>query len=163
MGMTTPAGSGRKKKRLMADINVTPMVDVMLVLLVIFMITAPIIKQIDALQVTLPQVEGQPAQTILTEDARTLVISPEGEVSRSDAKSFEDHFASNAALIDDLKGYRQECEKEKKSPVVVIAGDRVAKWERVMQVWNCVKSAGITQISFQVDERKPGAESGIAR
>src|SRR5579863_9728506 len=102
MAMASPsAGGGKKKKRLMADINVTPMVDVMLVLLVIFMITAPIIKQIDALQVTLPQVQGQPAQTILTEDARTLVISSEGVVSRSDAKNFDDHFASNEALIDD--------------------------------------------------------------
>ena len=42
----------------MADINVTPMVDVMLVLLVIFMITAPVIKQIEGLSVDLPQLKG---------------------------------------------------------------------------------------------------------
>ena len=33
--------------------------------------------------------------------------------------------------------YREDCEKGKRTPVVVIAGDRAAKWERVMQVWNC--------------------------
>ena len=151
MGTTPPSGS---KKRLMAEINVTPMVDVMLVLLVIFMITAPVIKQIDALQVALPQVQGQPAQTILTEDARTLVVAPDGAVSRGDAKSADAYFESNAALIEDLKLYRDDCEKGKKMPVVVIAGDRSAKWERVMQVWNCVKTAGITQVSFQVDSGK---------
>ena len=161
MAMTgAPGGTGKRKKRLMADINVTPMVDVMLVLLVIFMITAPMIKQIDALQVSLPQVQGQPVQTILTEDARTLVISPDGLVSRSEAKTFDDHYQSNDALIDDLKNYRRECEQGKKSPVVVIAGDRVAKWERIMQVWNCVKSAGITQISFQVDSGKAEPAAG---
>src|SRR5438270_10784828 len=119
-----PAPSSGRKRRLVADINVTPMVDVVLVLLVIFMITAPVIKQIDALQVTLPQVQGQPAQTIITEDARTLVVWPDGSVSRADAKSSDEHFESTAALIEDLKLYRDDCEKGKKTPVVVIGGDR---------------------------------------
>src|SRR5205823_2977792 len=140
-----PAPSSGRKRRLVADINVTPMVDVVLVLLVIFMITAPVIKQIDALQVTLPQVQGQRAQTIVTEDARTLVVWPDGSVSRADARTPEDRYESTAALIEDLKAYGDDCEKGKKMPVVVIAGDRSAKWERVMQVWNCVKTAGITQ------------------
>ncbi len=75
MGTTAASSSGRKRKKsLMADINVTPMVDVMLVLLVIFMITAPVIKSIEGLSVDLPQLKGEPAQTIVTEDARTIVI-----------------------------------------------------------------------------------------
>jgi biopolymer transport protein ExbD len=108
-------------------------------------------------------VQGQPAQTILTEDARTLVIAPDGSVSRSDAKATDDPFADTDALINDLKSYREQCEKDKKPPVVVIAGDRVAKWERVMQVWNCVKSAGITQISFQVEAGKSSRAAGSLR
>lgn len=150
MGMG--AGPGGGKKRPVSDINVTPMVDVMLVLLVIFIITAPVIKQIDGLQVSLPQgLPGAPPETIITEDARTLVINPEGYVIRPGSTNVEDHYPSMALLIEDMKLYKEESAKAQKAPVVVIAGDRDAKWERVMQVWNAVKSAGITQVSFQTD------------
>jgi biopolymer transport protein TolR len=154
MGMAGPGGG--KKKRPMADINVTPMVDVMLVLLVIFVITAPVIKQIDGLQVNLPrEMPGQPTETIVTEDARTLVISPEGFVVRPGSANADDHYQSMAALIEDLKIYKEDSDKAQKAPVVVIAGDREARWEKIMQVWNAVKSAGITQVSFQVDSNAP--------
>src|SRR4051812_47042495 len=144
MAMGTSTGGTRQRRRgFMADINVTPMVDVMLVLLVIFMITAPIIKQIEGLQVDVPQLQGDKPETILTEDARTVVISADGTISRGDAKSIEDHYDSTGALIEDLKVYREDATKAGRPPVVVIAGDRAAKWERVMQVWNCVKSAGV--------------------
>ncbi len=56
-----------------------------------------------------------------------------------------------SALADDVKLYREDCEKGKKTPVVVIAGDRDAHWERVMQVWNAVRNSGVSQISFQVE------------
>jgi biopolymer transport protein TolR len=149
MGMS---GSGGGSKRPVSEINITPMVDVMLVLLVIFMVTAPVIKQIDALQVNLPLLEGQPSETIVTEDARTLAINPDGTVAKAGSKTVEESYGSMAELITELKAYREESEKGKKTAVVVIAGDREAKWERVMQVWNAAKTAGITQISFQVDD-----------
>ncbi len=154
MAMGTPAGpspGGRHKKRLMADINVTPMVDVMLVLLVIFMITAPVIKQIEGLSVDLPQLAGQPAQTIVTEDARTIVIGQDGTIGRPGPKGSDAPYGSMTALADDVKLYREDCEKQKKTPVVVIAGDREARWERIMQVWNIVRNSGVSQISFQVE------------
>jgi biopolymer transport protein TolR len=155
MGMGAASSGG--KKRPMSDINVTPMVDVMLVLLVIFMVTAPVIKQIEGLEVKLPQLKGQPTQTIVTEDARTLVISPDGSVSREGAKSADDHYDKLEDLIVELKAYKEECEKGKKTPVVVIAGDRDAKWERIMQVWNAVRNADITQVSFQCEDTGKGA------
>ena len=161
MGMS--AGPSGGKKRPMSDINVTPMVDVMLVLLVIFVITAPVIKQIDGLQVNLPQgLPGAPPETIITEDARTLVINPEGYVIRPGSTAVEDHYPSMALLIEDMKLYKEDSDKAQKAPVVVIAGDRDAKWERVMQVWNAVKSAGISQISFQTDSGGMSSEPADA-
>jgi biopolymer transport protein TolR len=149
--MSMSAGSPGGKKRAMSEINVTPMVDVMLVLLVIFMVTAPIIKQIEGLEVKLPELKGQPAQTIVTEDARTLVISPDGRVAKEGAKTADDAYEKLDDVIVDLKAYKEECDKGKKTPVVVIAGDREAKWERIMQVWNAVRNSGITQVSFQCE------------
>lgn len=161
--MAMGAAPGGGKKRPMSDINVTPMVDVMLVLLVIFVITAPVIKQIDGLQVNLPQgLPGAAPETIVTEDARTLVINPEGYVIRPGGTTTEEHYPSMQELIEELKLYREESDKAQKAPVVVIAGDRDARWERVMQVWNAVKSAGITQVSFQADSGGPMTDAPAA-
>jgi biopolymer transport protein TolR len=165
--MSMSTGGSKGKKSPMADINVTPMVDVMLVLLVIFMITAPVIKQIDALDVNLPKLQGQPAQTIVTEDARTIVIKGDGSVTKADNKGSNDAYETLTPLIAELKEYKADCDKNQKPPVVVIAGDRDAHWERIMQVWNAVKTAGISQISFQVEageNKTPGktADAGGA-
>src|ERR1051325_8534992 len=122
MGMS--AGGGGGKKRAVAEINVTPMVDVMLVLLVIFMITAPSIKQIEGMEVNLPELkEGSGAETILTEDAWTIAITAEGQIARQGSKKAEDSYAKLTELIDDLKKYKADSEKAQKKPAVVIAGD----------------------------------------
>src|SRR5690349_13921503 len=124
MGMS--GSGGRGGRRPVSEINVTLMVDVMLVRLVSFMVTAPAIKQIDALQVNLPMLEGQPSETIVTEDARTLAINPDGTVAKAGSANAEESYASMAELIAELKTYREESEKGKKTAVVVIAGDREA-------------------------------------
>src|SRR5438445_613121 len=70
MGMSAGTTGGRK--RAVAEINVTPMVDVMLVLLVIFMITAPSIKQIEGMEVNLPELkEGSAAETTTEPEIET--------------------------------------------------------------------------------------------
>src|SRR5579862_6041876 len=149
MGMSAGASGG--KKRAVAEINVTPMVDVMLVLLVIFMITAPSIKQIDGMEVSLPELKkDSAAETILTEDAWTVAISAEGNIARNGSKTIDDTY-SIAELVEDLKKYKSESEKAQKKPAVVIAGDKDVKYQIVMQVWNAVKVAGIRNVSFQVD------------
>jgi len=160
MGMS--AGGGGGKKRAVAEINVTPMVDVMLVLLVIFMITAPSIKQIEGIEVDLPVLAESSAEQILTEDARTVAILQDGTVVRPASKTGDDKkpgqlypsYESMKELIADLKKYNEECKAAQKKPVVVIAGHRSAEYQRVMQVWNAAKAAGVKQVCFQVDSKK---------
>jgi biopolymer transport protein TolR len=148
MGMSAGGGG---KKRAVAEINVTPMVDVMLVLLVIFMITAPSIKQIDGMEVNLPELkQNSAAETILTEDAWTVAINAEGNIARNGAKTIDDTY-SISELVEDLKKYKAESDKAQKKPAVVIAGDKDTKYQVVMQIWNAVKVAGIRNVSFQVD------------
>src|SRR5271166_5729623 len=67
-GLTGP-GNGKKRYRPMAEINVTPLVDVMLVLLIIFMVTAPMITS--SVNVNLPQANAKPAQA----DAKPITIT----------------------------------------------------------------------------------------
>jgi biopolymer transport protein TolR len=154
MGMS--AGTTGGKKRAVAEINVTPMVDVMLVLLVIFMITAPSIKQIEGMEVNLPELkEGSAAETILTEDAWTVAVTAEGQVARRGSKKAEDTYPNLTELVGDLKKYREESEKSQKKPAVVIAGDKDAKYKDIMLVWNAVKVSGIRNVSFQVDSQAP--------
>ena len=163
MGMNAGGAKGGRKQP-MSEINVTPMVDVMLVLLVIFMITAPSIKQIEALEVNLPQLQqGESAETILTEDACTVPITADGQVGRPGSKKLDDHYENLTQLQDDLKVYKEESEKAKKQAVVVIAGDREAKYERVIQVWNAVKRSGIRHISFQVEGKAAEAPAAAGK
>jgi biopolymer transport protein TolR len=157
MGMS--AGGSGGKKRAVAEINVTPMVDVMLVLLVIFMITAPSIKQIEGMEVNLPEIKtNSAAETILTEDAWTVAITAEGQVAKRGSKKTDDTYGNMSELVDDLKKYKEESDKSQKKPAVVIAGDKDAKYQVVMQVWNAVKVAGIRNVSFQVDAGAGGDE-----
>lgn len=154
MGMSAGTTTGRK--RAVAEINVTPMVDVMLVLLVIFMITAPSIKQIEGMEVNLPELkEGSAAETILTEDAWTVAITAEGHVARRGSKKVEDTYNSLGELVVDLKKYKEESEKAQKKPAVVIAGDKDTKYKDIMLAWNAVKVSGIRNVSFQVDSQAP--------
>ena len=63
----------RRKRRLMAGINVVPYIDVMLVLLIIFMITAPLLQQ--GVNVDLPDVDAQPLDPDLLDDNEQLILS----------------------------------------------------------------------------------------
>jgi len=67
------AGSGRPKRRLMGEINVVPYIDVMLVLLIIFMITAPLLTQ--GIKVELPKAAAEPIDARAVNNIEPLVLS----------------------------------------------------------------------------------------
>ncbi len=149
---TAPVARGKGKRvRSNAEINVTPLVDVMLVLLVIFMITAPTLKE--GFQVTLP--EATETNSVHVQDARLIIITEEGFVLKNQAATPEDRYEKLGELVTDLKGFKAECEREKRAPVVVINGDRRASYERFIQVWNAVRQSGISQVGFQVEPSGP--------
>lgn len=146
MSMTVGGG----KRRITSEINVTPLVDVMLVLLVVFMITAPAMKE--GFQVELPK--AVETQSIHVVNARSVIVTQEGFVLRNQAKTAEDRYEQLGKLVDDLKIYKTECDHTKGEavqPVVLIVGDKNARYERIIQVWNAVRSAGIAQVGFQLE------------
>jgi biopolymer transport protein TolR len=148
MGM---AMGGKGKRRAMADINVTPLVDVMLVLLVIFMVTAPAMKE--GFQVDLPQATA--TQTVMVQDVRLITITADGAVLHNLASSPEDKYERLADLVNDLKTYKEETEKAGEAPTVVINGDAKASYQSIIQVWNAVRTAGIPNVAFQLSPGEP--------
>jgi len=120
----------------MADINVTPLVDVMLVLLIIFMITAPVLAhkvEIDLPQPTTNPSEEKPPTPI------SLVIKASGELYWNDEPMI------SAALEPQL---RIEALKEPQ-PQLEVDAERVARYEVVANVLATAKNVGIRKIGFK--------------
>src|SRR5258708_25185769 len=91
------------RRRSVAEINVTPLVDVMLVLLVIFMITAPTLKE--GFSVDIPHAEA--TQSVPVEDARMITITAEGYVLKPNADNAEQRYEKLSQLVEELKVYKQ--------------------------------------------------------
>ncbi len=123
-----------KKGQFVSEINITPFVDVMLVLLIIFMVTAPMMQE--GIDIELPQTKQ--VQTLPT-DTQNLVISirSDGVIYIDTYKvTFEEFAKTLAALVEDVK-----------KPVYLQADKSVA-FELVVQVMGEIKSAGIDNIGI---------------
>ncbi len=131
----------------MSDINVTPLVDVMMVLLVIFIITAPLM--VSALKLDLPKIEGAQASSApprfvkLGIDAKGLVYLDDKVLTLAELKSELNVQASKAAASG-----------QGELPEVQLRADERVPYGRVAEVMGLAQQAGMTRIGF-VTERKP--------
>jgi biopolymer transport protein TolR len=138
MGMAVSGGrrrGGRGKTTRMADINVTPMVDVMLVLLVIFMVTAPLMTT--GIPLDLPKGGSQ----VLSEANRSLRISV--------AEDGVVYLGTDPVDVTQLVGRVVEMRRANPELGVVISGDRVATYGAVMGVMQVLKDAGIEKVGLE--------------
>ena len=118
----------------MAEINVTPLVDVMLVLLIIFMVTAPLL--VSAVPIDLPDSRAKPLDQ--QPDQVTVSIDPEGQIFLDSDKLAPGELAERlAGLV-----------KEDKPPLVTLRADKALDYGRVMAVMGELNAAGVTQISL---------------
>jgi len=118
----------------MAEINVTPMVDVMLVLLVIFIITAPLFTH--AVKLELPTAASAPAPE--KPESITLSINAEGKL-----------FWNNAAVNLDELGTRFATAAQKKpQPELQLRADKSTRYEVIAQVMSAAQTNGMTKIGF---------------
>ena len=127
-------GDGRSRHRVMSEINVTPMVDVMLVLLIIFMVAAQLLTV--GVPVDLPQTKA-PA---ITEQKEPLVISLNAEGHL---------FLQNSPVADDeLLPRVQAITKNNPEADIYVRGDRSINYGRVMEIMGMVGAAGFTKVSL---------------
>jgi biopolymer transport protein TolR len=136
--MAGRVGGGRRQSgdgyRPMADINVTPFVDVMLVLLIIFMVTTPML--VAGVQVDLPEtdsapMEGQDEPLVVTIDKNAKIFLMDQPLDKK-------------ALLERLKALT----KEKKDTRIFVRGDRAVDYGKVVEIVGTLSSAGYTKVAL---------------
>lgn len=127
---------GGDNKRFMSDINVTPFVDVMLVLLIIFMVTAPMMIQ--GIDVNLPQTTAKEIKTTQQEEPLILTVNKDTQISieKTVIKLEELGPKLNAILQ-----YREDNQ-------VLLRADKDVPWGFVAKVMAAVKGAGIERLGM---------------
>ena len=131
-------GKGRGRYRPLAEINVTPLVDVMLVLLIIFMVTAPLMNS--AVNVDLPKVNATP----INQDSEPLQVSvnAQGAVYLMDQQ----------VQLPDLVARLQAIAKDQKDRRIFVRGDRGNTYGRMMEVMGTIIQGGFTKVSLLTEQ-----------
>jgi len=147
MGMQGGGGGG-----LQSEINVTPMVDVMLVLLIIFMVVTPFLQK--DVSVAIPR-----DMSYADED---LVINREDSVIISIPKDNDYYLGKKQVNLEDLKTQVEKALQNKKEEdkVVYIKSGVEVSYGEVVKVINAVREKGVDKIGLVADKKKKGAEAG---
>ncbi|RYE45885.1 MAG: biopolymer transporter ExbD [Hyphomicrobiales bacterium] len=143
MSMSLPSARGKRGRRgAISEINMTPLVDVMLVLLIVFMVTAPLLTSgvpIDLPQTNAPEMKVEGAKPL------TISVTPEGQVYLGeDEISLETLLSSVAAAAGDA-GTQQR---------LYIRGDATADYGLIMQVMGDLSRAGYARIGLITQQRE---------
>lgn len=125
---------GEDDSGMVAEINVTPLVDVMLVLLIVFMVTAPLLIP-QSLGVNLPKTES--VQSAIDRDLTKLSIKPEGTLEL-DEKTISDQ---------ELKKFLNSKSSDSKFQLNIEADENL-KYGRLAEVMAMAQGAGVTKLSF---------------
>jgi biopolymer transport protein TolR len=130
---------GRRQTRAMSEINVTPMVDVMLVLLIIFMVTAPLLTsgvEVDLPEATSAAIKGE-------DEPLAVSVNAQGSIFVQDTEVTLETLAARLAAVSD----RNEDLR------IFVRGDRAIDYGRVMQVVGTINAAGYRKVALLTDPR----------
>ena len=142
MAMNLPSQRGRGRRAPMADINVTPLVDVMLVLLIIFMVTAPLMTA--GVPVQLPDARAKAVE----QDQQPLEISIDRE-----GKLYVDKDEVSEALLPDILTQIAAKGDPAKPPQVFLRADKGLDYGRVMRVMGELNRAGLNRVALVTVEQ----------
>jgi biopolymer transport protein TolR len=147
-GVISTGGRGRGGRRgsyrPMAEINVTPLVDVMLVLLIVFMISAPLLAT--GLPVDLPQAKAPALNE--QKDSVTITVRSDGKIYLSN----DDRDISDEALVPRL----QAVLKANANASIYVRGDQAINYGRVLEVMSMISAAGFSKVSLVAETPKSG-------
>ena len=136
-GIASPSGHRRRRRHgIMSEINVTPMVDVMLVLLIIFMVSAPLLTV--GVPIDLPQSQAKS----LDQDKQPLTVSVnlQGEVFLQETKIGVDELVTKLKAITETRGGMDER--------IYVRGDRKVDYGTVMRVMGRLSAAGFRRVAL---------------
>ncbi|ALH96543.1 protein TolR [Acinetobacter equi] len=140
----------RIKKPLKSDMNVVPYIDVMLVLLVIFMVTAPMITT--GIKVDLPEANSSPIES---KNAPAIVsLNKDGQYFLK----YKDLGSNQPLSIEELSSLLNEAQTtakaENKELNVIIEGEKTRSYGEVMSLMNSLQQAGLTQVGLLTEPLK---------
>ncbi len=135
---------GRRRYQPLAEINVTPLVDVMLVLLIIFMVAAPLMTS--GVNVDLPKASANP----LSQDSEplTVTVNAEGKIYLQETETPLPDLATKLSGIADGKMDRR----------IFVRGDKALSYGRIMEVMATITQGGFTKVALLAEQA--GAPSG---
>jgi biopolymer transport protein TolR len=132
--MAMTAGGSRKSKAILSEINVTPLVDVMLVLLIMFMVTTPLMQQ--GIEVNVPKTASSGVE--MTDEPFILVIHKDRRIEAGKAR----------IAIEEIRGKMQAIFKTRKNKQVYIQADKQVDYGIVAETMAEIRAAGITNIGL---------------
>ncbi len=139
MPFSTGFGGDQSDDVVLADINVTPLVDVMLVLLIIFMITAPMLHQ--GIEVALPKAEAD-AMQFKIDDPLVLSVNRDGLVYLQDQPVHPSQLMERLTPILDARG----------DEVVFLKADRDLSYGQVIEVLDILNRGGVQQVGMVTEK-----------
>ena len=142
--MNLPSARAKGRRTPMADINVTPLVDVMLVLLIIFMVTAPLMTS--GVKVNLPDSRAK----ALDEDKKPVDIA----IDKAGTVTVADEPVSPAELPGILAAIAARPGADGKPPQVILRADRTLDYGKVMAVMGELNRAGLNRVSLLSNARE---------
>lgn len=142
-------GRGRGRRRQMSEPNVTPLVDVMLVLLIVFMVAAPLLTA--GVAVDLPQTSSSPLPG--QDEPLSVTVGKEGKV----------YLQESEIAVDQLGPRLQAVTQRNREARIFVRGDQAVNYGQVMAVMGAIHSAGFTKVALLTqtpDEAAAAALSG---
>jgi len=149
------AVGARGKRRLMGEINVVPYIDVMLVLLIIFMITAPLLTQ--GIKVDLPKAAAEPIAVQQNEPPLELSIDAQGRFYLNVGANPKQPIDDQTALVRATAALRRAPQR-----TVLVNGDHAVSYGRVVEGMVILQQAGARKVGFLTDPPRPNAAGASA-
>ena len=145
---TQNSGTGRSRRRRgrhapMSEINVTPMVDVMLVLLIIFMVAAPLLQT--GVDIELPEAKGKQLPQPKAEPLQ-VVVKANGEAM----------IGQTAIPLDELPAKLKAISKNGVDDVIYVTADKSVAYGLVMRVMGRIQAGGFRKLAFVANDEKGG-------
>lgn len=125
---------------LVSDINMVPLIDIMLVLLIVFMITVPVLTH--AVKLELPRADNAPAN--VQPDTVRLSVTADGSI----------HWNDEAVTVPELEARLQTAAGHDPQPEVFVHGDRKVEYEHVVKVMAAAQRAGILKLGFVTEAER---------